>query len=171
MPISKERLREAVDRLGWSGGDLERAADLPRGYASRLLRGERGRRAPHELVSRIAVALGVTVEWLEAVDMVSTGTRRRAAPVVSPAGPLEAVLTYSLREAPGRWSEYTVETALRMGVGAGGGMTNREIEAWLDRVEAVLGEAVGSRPAPPQSGFQEVAPTQTQARPTRPKKN
>lgn len=58
-----ERIRKALDNCGMSQGRLETEAKLPRGYASRILAGQRKRIGP-AMLCRIAAAVGVDVREL-----------------------------------------------------------------------------------------------------------
>lgn len=60
----QERLAEAMDARGLSGGDLARRTGFTAQYINSLRKKERGARLPLETAQRIAQALGVTVEWL-----------------------------------------------------------------------------------------------------------
>jgi transcriptional regulator with XRE-family HTH domain len=60
----QERLGEAMQSRGLSGGELARRTGFTSQYVNSLRNGERGARLPHDTARRLAHALGVTVEWL-----------------------------------------------------------------------------------------------------------
>lgn len=60
----QERLAEAMDARGFSGGDLARRTGFTAQYINSLRKKGRGGRLPLETAQRLAQALGVAVEWL-----------------------------------------------------------------------------------------------------------
>jgi transcriptional regulator with XRE-family HTH domain len=60
----QERLGEAIEARGISGGELARRAGFSAQYINSLRSKERGGRLTLDTARRIAQALGVTVEWL-----------------------------------------------------------------------------------------------------------
>jgi transcriptional regulator with XRE-family HTH domain len=60
----QERLGEAMESRGLSGGELARRTGFTSQYVNSLRSGDRGSRLPLDTARRIAAALGVTVEWL-----------------------------------------------------------------------------------------------------------
>lgn len=65
-PVSdwQERLAEAMDSRGLSGGDLARRTGFTAQYINSLRKKGRGGRLTLETAQRLAQALGVSVEWL-----------------------------------------------------------------------------------------------------------
>jgi DNA-binding Xre family transcriptional regulator len=60
----QDRLGEAMESRGLSGGELARRTGFTSQYVNSLRSGERGARLPLDTARRLAHALGVTVEWL-----------------------------------------------------------------------------------------------------------
>ncbi len=60
----QERLVEAMEARGLSGGELARRTGFSAQYINSLKSKERGARLPLDTARRIAHALGVSVEWL-----------------------------------------------------------------------------------------------------------
>lgn len=60
----QERLTEAMDTRGFSGGELARRAGFTAQYVNSLKSGERGGRLPLDTARRLAQALAVSVDWL-----------------------------------------------------------------------------------------------------------
>ena len=60
----QERLAEAMDVRGLSGGNLARRTGFTAQYINSLRKKGRGARLPLETAERLAQALGVTVDWL-----------------------------------------------------------------------------------------------------------
>jgi transcriptional regulator with XRE-family HTH domain len=82
----QERLSEAIEARGISGGELARRAGFTAQYINSLRSKERGGRLPLDTARRLAQALGVSVEWLTA----GTGPRERLSdvyPIYSEPGP------------------------------------------------------------------------------------
>jgi len=82
----QKRLGEAMDARGVSGVELARRTGFTSQYINSLKNGERGSRLPHETATKLAHALGITVEWLTQ----GTGARDRLSdvyPVARPAPP------------------------------------------------------------------------------------
>lgn len=73
----QERLAEAIEARGISGGELARRAGFSAQYINSMRSKERGARLPLDTAKRLAQALGVTVEWLTA----GTGPRERLSDV------------------------------------------------------------------------------------------
>jgi transcriptional regulator with XRE-family HTH domain len=60
-----ERLRQAIAESGMKNAfEVERLAKLAKGSVSRMLSGERGKEPAHETIRKLAVVLGVRMEWL-----------------------------------------------------------------------------------------------------------
>ena len=83
MPDWQERLGEAMDARGLSGGELARRTGFTAQYINSLKSKERGGRLPLDTARRIAHALGVSVEWL----VQGTGPRERLSDVYPVAAP------------------------------------------------------------------------------------
>lgn len=66
VPVSdwQERLAEAMDARGMSGGELARRTNFSAQYINSLRKKGRGARLPLETAQRLAQALNVTVDWL-----------------------------------------------------------------------------------------------------------
>lgn len=77
-----DRLQIGIDLAGVSQGWLEQAAALPKGYASRILKGQRKRLNP-DLLERIAASLKVDYAWLAT----GNGPPPEGAPAESPSPP------------------------------------------------------------------------------------
>ena len=77
-----DRLQIGIDLAGVSQGWLEQAAALPKGYASRILKGQRKRLNP-DLLERIAASLKVDYAWLAT----GRGQAPEGAPAESPSPP------------------------------------------------------------------------------------
>ncbi|HEX6766464.1 MAG TPA: helix-turn-helix transcriptional regulator, partial [Polyangiaceae bacterium] len=60
----QDRLGEAMDARGLSGGELARKTGFTAQYINSLRNKERGARLPLDTVRRLAHALAVSVEWL-----------------------------------------------------------------------------------------------------------
>ncbi|RYE88918.1 MAG: XRE family transcriptional regulator [Myxococcales bacterium] len=60
----QERLSEAMDTRGWSGGDLGRRTGFSAQYINSLRKKGRGARLPLETAQKLAQALGVALDWL-----------------------------------------------------------------------------------------------------------
>jgi transcriptional regulator with XRE-family HTH domain len=60
----QERLVEAMEARGLSGGELARRSGFTAQYINSLRSKERGARLPADTARRLAHALGVSVEWL-----------------------------------------------------------------------------------------------------------
>lgn len=60
----QERLVEAMDARGLTGGELSRRTGFTAQYINSLRKKGRGARLPLETAQRLAQALGVTVDWL-----------------------------------------------------------------------------------------------------------
>jgi transcriptional regulator with XRE-family HTH domain len=60
----QERLVEAMDARGLSGGELARRTGFTAQYINSLRSKDRGNRLPLDTARKIAHALGVSVEWL-----------------------------------------------------------------------------------------------------------
>lgn len=60
----QERLSEAMDSRGLSGGDLARRTGFTAQYINSLRKKGRGARLPVETAQRLAQALGVAADWL-----------------------------------------------------------------------------------------------------------
>jgi transcriptional regulator with XRE-family HTH domain len=73
----QERLSEAMEARGISGGELARRTGFTPQYINSMRSKERGGRLPHDTAQRLAQALGITVEWLTA----GTGQRERLSDV------------------------------------------------------------------------------------------
>ena len=73
----QDRLGEAMETRGLSGGELARRAGFTPQYINSLRSRERGARMPLDTARKIAHALGVSVEWL----MSGTGRRERLSDV------------------------------------------------------------------------------------------
>ncbi|MBL8611110.1 MAG: helix-turn-helix transcriptional regulator [Myxococcales bacterium] len=73
----QDRLGEAMEARGLSGGDLARRTGFSAQYVNSLRSGGRGARLPLETAKKIAAALGVSVEWLTQ----GTGARERVSDV------------------------------------------------------------------------------------------
>ncbi len=73
----QERLGEAIEARGISGGELARRSGFTPQYINSLRSKERGGRLPLDTARRLAHALGVTVDWLTA----GTGSRERLSDV------------------------------------------------------------------------------------------
>lgn len=73
----QERLAEAIDARGISGGELARRTGFSAQYINSMRSKERGARLPLDTARRLSHALGVTVEWLTA----GTGPRERLSDV------------------------------------------------------------------------------------------
>lgn len=81
----QERLGEAMEARGLSGGELARRTGFTAQYINSLKAKDRGARLPLDTARRIAHALGVSVEWLTR----GAGPRERLSdvyPVVAPSG-------------------------------------------------------------------------------------
>jgi transcriptional regulator with XRE-family HTH domain len=88
----QERLSEAMEARGISGGELARRTGFTAQYMNSLRSKERGARLPLDTARKLAHALGISVEWLTA----GTGTRDRLSdvyPVYTPGAPDSAPLT------------------------------------------------------------------------------
>lgn len=87
----QERLAEAMEERGLTGGELARRTGFTAQYINSLRSKERGARLPLDTARRIAHALGVHVEWLTS----GTGPRERLSdvyPVYVESPPESAVL-------------------------------------------------------------------------------
>jgi transcriptional regulator with XRE-family HTH domain len=91
----QERLSEAMDARGISGGELGRRTGFTAQYINSMRSKERGARLTLDTARRIAQALGISVEWLTA----GTGRRERLSDVYpvyvepdSSAGPPESAM-------------------------------------------------------------------------------
>jgi transcriptional regulator with XRE-family HTH domain len=73
----QQRLSEAMEARGLSGGELARRTGFTPQYINSLRSKERGARLPLDTARRLAHALGVAVEWLTA----GTGPRERLSDV------------------------------------------------------------------------------------------
>ena len=73
----QERLAEAMEDRGLTGGELARRTGFSAQYINSLRSKERGARLPLDTARRLAHALGVKVEWL----MSGTGPRERLSDV------------------------------------------------------------------------------------------
>jgi transcriptional regulator with XRE-family HTH domain len=73
----QERLVEAMEVRGLSGGELARRAGFTAQYINSLRSKERGGRLPLDTARRLAQALAVSVDWLTA----GTGSRERLSDV------------------------------------------------------------------------------------------
>lgn len=73
----QERLAEAMEERGLTGGELARRTGFTAQYINSLRSKERGARLPLDTARRIAHALGVHVEWLTS----GTGPRERLSDV------------------------------------------------------------------------------------------
>jgi transcriptional regulator with XRE-family HTH domain len=73
----QERLSEAMEARGISGGELGRRSGFTAQYINSMRSKERGARLPLDTARRLAHALGVAVEWLT----VGTGPRERLSDV------------------------------------------------------------------------------------------
>lgn len=73
----QERLSEAMEARGISGGELARRAGFTAQYINSMRSKERGGRLTLDTAQRLAQALGVSVEWLTA----GTGRRERLSDV------------------------------------------------------------------------------------------
>lgn len=73
----QERLAQAMDARGLSGGELARRAGFTSQYVNSLRSGDRGARLPIDTARKLAAALGVSVEWLTRGD----GPRERLSDV------------------------------------------------------------------------------------------
>lgn len=60
----QERLQEAMEARGFSGGELARRTGFSAQYVNSLKSGERGARLPLDTARKIAQALAVSVDWL-----------------------------------------------------------------------------------------------------------
>ncbi len=60
----QERLSEAMQSRGLSGGELARRTGFTSQYINSLRTKDRGARLPLDTARKLAAALGVTVEWL-----------------------------------------------------------------------------------------------------------
>jgi transcriptional regulator with XRE-family HTH domain len=60
----QERLSEAMQSRGLSGGELARRTGFTAQYINSLRTKDRGARLPLDTARKLAAALGVTVEWL-----------------------------------------------------------------------------------------------------------
>ncbi len=72
-----ERLAEAMEARGLSGGELGRRAGFTAQYVNSLRSGERGARIPLDTARKLSAALGVSVDWL----MEGVGPRERLSDV------------------------------------------------------------------------------------------
>lgn len=82
----QERLGEAMQARGITGGELARRSGFTAQYINSLRSKDRGARLPLDTARRLAHALGVSVEWLTA----GTGPRERLSdvyPVYNPDSP------------------------------------------------------------------------------------
>jgi len=77
------RLVEAMNARGVTGVELAKRTGFTSQYINSLKNGERGARLPHGTASRLAHALGVSVEWLTQ----GTGARERLSDVFPVAPP------------------------------------------------------------------------------------
>lgn len=78
----QDRLAEAMEARGLTGGELARRSGFTSQYINSLKSGDRGARLPLDTARRLANALGVSVDWL----VHGTGPRERLSdvyPVVS----------------------------------------------------------------------------------------
>jgi transcriptional regulator with XRE-family HTH domain len=73
----QERLAEAIEARGISGGELARRAGFSAQYINSMRSKDRGARLTLDTARRLAHALGVSVEWLTA----GTGPRERLSDV------------------------------------------------------------------------------------------
>jgi transcriptional regulator with XRE-family HTH domain len=73
----QERLAEAMEERGLTGGELARRTGFSAQYINSLRSKERGGRLPLDTARRLAAALGVKVEWLTS----GTGPRERLSDV------------------------------------------------------------------------------------------
>jgi len=73
----QKRLVEAMQSRGVNASELGRRTGFTSQYINSLKNGDRGARLPHETATKIAHALGITVEWL----VQGTGTRERLSDV------------------------------------------------------------------------------------------
>jgi len=60
----QDRLAEAMDSRGLTGGELARRSGFTAQYINSLKSGDRGARLPLDTARRLAHALGVSVDWL-----------------------------------------------------------------------------------------------------------
>jgi transcriptional regulator with XRE-family HTH domain len=73
----QERLSEAMQTRGMTGGELARRTGFTSQYINSLRTKDRGARLPLDTARKLAAALGVTVEWLTTGE----GTRERLSDV------------------------------------------------------------------------------------------
>jgi transcriptional regulator with XRE-family HTH domain len=84
----QERLSEAMQSRGMSGGELARRTGFTSQYINSLRTKDRGARLPLDTARKLAAALGVTVEWLTKGE----GTRDRLSDVYPVHVPPSSVL-------------------------------------------------------------------------------
>ncbi len=96
----QERLGEAMDARGLSGGELARRTGFTAQYINSMRSKERGARLPLETARRIAHALGVSVEWLTR----GSGPRERLSDVyaIAPPTPGDDAAASGLERYPSR---------------------------------------------------------------------
>ena len=82
----QQRLDEAMQARGLSGGELARRSGFTAQYINSLRNGERGGRLPLDTARRLAHALAVTVDWLTRGE----GPRERLSDVYPVAVPASA---------------------------------------------------------------------------------
>jgi transcriptional regulator with XRE-family HTH domain len=85
----QERLGEAMEARGLTGGELARRTGFTAQYINSLKSKERGARLPLDTARRLAHALGVSVEWL----VQGTGPRERLSDVYPVAAPPDIDVT------------------------------------------------------------------------------
>jgi transcriptional regulator with XRE-family HTH domain len=84
-----DRVRLALEASGLTQNALETDAKLPKGYVSRILKGER-KRLGAEMIDRMADVLGVDQSWLgtgRGSMAKAAGTSGQASPVAEPSSP------------------------------------------------------------------------------------
>lgn len=160
----QDRLAEAMEARGLSGGELARKTGFTAQYINSLRNKDRGARLPLETVRRLAHALAVSVEWLST----GSGPRERLSDVY----PVFAGLDASAPERyPGRAEaiallETTVEaevvTALRASIPEPPDVDPGR-DFWIERARELVRDLRRIRADPelapsggraPESGFQ-----------------
>jgi transcriptional regulator with XRE-family HTH domain len=156
----QERLDEAMDARGLTGGELARRSGFTAQYINSLRSRERGARLPLDTARRLAHALGVSVEWLTK----GSGPRERLSdvyPVVAPDSSDGAADPYPSRAEAVALLATSVEpeviAALRAVVPEAAG-TDPGREFWIGRARELARDLKRIKADPELGGKKESAP-------------
>ena len=138
-----ERVRAVRLERGLGVNELDRLAQVGKGYTSRVEAGER-ERISTDLVERYAVALGVSHEWLA----LGTGSRQPASPDAIPKGANLPALRAVLTVLAGDTDPALVRSFWETAIAVDGGDDVPAIE-WAARF--VMAWMSANKPAPPRS--------------------